>query len=108
MIEIIKQGVVSPKTIKSIDVFLGPTAYTIVAEPEGLKRMPTNIVECQFSVFFAIAQAALHGTYSWNAYDHIGDIGHQKMMSRINAYTDENLSGVQSRTRINTVAGDHV
>ena len=44
-----------------ISVWLSPTAYPIVGEPQPHKLKPTNTVDAQFSVYFQFAAAWLDG-----------------------------------------------
>lgn len=103
-----RQHRLGPSDIGAIDVYLSATAYPIVAEPPEDKRRPSNLVEGQFSVFFAAAEAALREKYDWEAYERLGHPELEKMMDRVDVHVDDRLSGFQGRVEITTVSGQRL
>ena len=59
--------------IEGIDIAMGETGFGLVADPADTKRVPSNVVEGQFSVYFAAAATASRGAYAWADYDRLAD-----------------------------------
>lgn len=99
-----EQHKIAAADITAIDIELGATAYGIVAEPPEMKRCPSNLVEGQFSVFFAAAATVLD-KYTWESYRLIEDPGARQIMDRTSVAVNPQLSGMQSRTVVRTKDG---
>jgi 2-methylcitrate dehydratase PrpD len=69
--------------VKSMEVGICHDCIPQVAEPEAARKAPQNIVDGQFSIFFAAAIALLEGRYSWESYRRLDDPAVRGLMSRI-------------------------
>lgn len=67
-IELVGKSSISSADIKSIDVKLVSSGIQLVGEPIEAKRSPSNEVDAQFSLPFAIASAILYGRLSLEEY----------------------------------------
>jgi 2-methylcitrate dehydratase PrpD len=56
-LNIVKKYDVSAENIDKIDVAVGPMAYRFICEPKEVKNNPRNIVDCQFSAAYVVANA---------------------------------------------------
>ncbi|HZC10168.1 MAG TPA: MmgE/PrpD family protein [Mycobacterium sp.] len=74
-----------------IRVWLSPTAYPIVGEPEPRKIKPTNTVDAQFSVYFQVAAAWLDGHIDWSTYQRLTDPDIAEIAAHIDVDQDANL-----------------
>ncbi len=74
-----------------ISVWLSPTAYPIVGEPQPHKLKPTNTVDAQFSVYFQFAAAWLDGHVDWATYRRLTDPDIAALAAHINVQQDERL-----------------
>ena len=96
----------APEDIERIDVTMGETGYGLVADPPEAKREPSNVVEGQFSVYFAAAASAMQGGYSWDAYARLRDPGLRRLMQRTNVTLDASFgAGMQSAVAVRTADG---
>ena len=67
--EIVRTEALVSADIESIDIAMGETGFGLVAHPADSKRVPSNVVEGQFSVYFAAAATAGRGAYAWEDYE---------------------------------------
>jgi 2-methylcitrate dehydratase PrpD len=74
-----------------ISVWLSPTAYSIVGEPQPHKLKPANTVDAQFSVYFQFAAAWLDGHVDWATYRRLTDPDIAALAAHINVEQDERL-----------------
>jgi 2-methylcitrate dehydratase PrpD len=78
-------------------VWLSPTAYPIVGEPEPRKIRPVNTVDAQFSVYFQVAAAWLDGHVDWSTYQRLTDPDIAEIAAHIDVDQDANLPENGSR-----------
>ena len=90
----------SPSDIARLEIEMSPTGYNLVASPPEQKKQPTNIVEGQFSVYFAAAIAAAHRKYDWDSYNYLDAPDIRDLMQRITARTADDLPGMEARVTI--------
>jgi 2-methylcitrate dehydratase PrpD len=72
-------------------VHLNPDDATIVAGKAQNKFQPRNTVEGQFSVYFQIAAALLHGRPDWTVYELLGNSEVEALARRITAVPDDDI-----------------
>ena len=83
--------------IKSIGITMGSTGYGLVGSPAEMKRKPTNVVEGQFSVYFAAAASARSAAYSWSDYEKMHDSEIQRLMEETTVNLEESWgAGMES------------
>jgi len=58
----------APNDIASIDIEVCPMSYRVIAEPRDIKWYPRTVPECQFSMPYVVATAAVDGTVFLNSY----------------------------------------
>ncbi len=78
--DIVRAESLAASDVESIDIAMGETGYGLVADPAEAKRVPSNVVEGQFSVYFAAAVAASRGAYAWADYDRLDDPEVRRLM----------------------------
>ena len=59
--DIVRAESLASSDIEGIDIAMGETGFGLVADPADAKRVPSNVVEGQFSVYFAAAATASRG-----------------------------------------------
>ncbi len=72
----------------SLDIRLSPKAVQIVGERMHNKLHPQNIVDAQFSVYFQVAAAWLHGRCDWQSYDRLRDADMAALAGRMSVEAD--------------------
>jgi 2-methylcitrate dehydratase PrpD len=87
-----------------IDVWLSPTAYPIVGEPDRRKTHPANTVDAQFSVYFQVAAAWLDGHVDWSTYQRLTDSDITALTERIIVNQDDRLPRNGSTVIVNAGA----
>ena len=102
--DLVRDNRLSSGDILRIEVQLGKTAYLIVGDSPEAKRKPSNVVEAQFSVYFAAA-ATVVSTFRWDSYEtmHAPDV--RALMERTTVEVASDLDGMASRTAIVTHDG---
>ena len=104
--DIVRAESLASPDIDGIDIALGVTGYSMVADPPEMKRVPSNVVEGQFSVYFAAAATAGKGGYAWDAYDRLDDTEVKRLMQRTNVTLQERFgSGMESIVSLRTADG---
>ncbi len=78
--DIVRAEALDAAEIEAIEIAMGETGFGLVADPPEAKRSPANIVEGQFSVYFAAAVAASRGAYAWSDYDRLADAEVRRLM----------------------------
>ena len=58
-LDLVTEHDIKPQDIKEIDVGVGGIAYNLTCRPEEIKTRPRNVVDCQFSVPYAVATAVV-------------------------------------------------
>lgn len=86
--------------IEAVEIELPPAAVPIVAEPEALKKAPANVVDAQFSVYFAAAVALTEGRFGWDSYGRLGEAGLRELMGRMRARGSAGISEMGTRVRV--------
>jgi len=86
--------------IEAVQIELPPVAVPLIAEPEALKKAPANVVDGQFSVYFAAAVALTEGRFGWDSYGRLGEPGLRELMRRIKARGSAGLSEMGARVRV--------
>ncbi|MBI2872403.1 MAG: MmgE/PrpD family protein [Chloroflexi bacterium] len=108
VVDLVRQHDLRPTDIAAIDVYMPPTGHALVGEPADFKRRPSDVVEGQFSVFFAAAVAALWRRYGWDAYGALSDPQVQGLMQKVHAHADPGVRGLGARTVITTTRGQRL
>ena len=104
VIDIVRTEALVREQVASIAVEIGETGYALVADPPAQKRVPANVVEGQFSLFFAAATAA-SGGYDWASYDTLPDPAVRDLMGRIDVRCDP-ATGAGMGTRVSLTTAD--
>lgn len=80
-----------------VTVRISPRGYSLVGEPTERKLRPQTVVDAQFSVYFQVAAALLHGDVSPEAYEDLSSPDLLKRMSEITVISDPGLEGLSAR-----------
>ena len=102
--DIVQEQGLGPADIDAINIEMGPTGYDLVANPPGEKRRPGNIVEGQFSIYFAAAAAALD-PYTWDSYGLLGSPEAERLMDVTTVGVDESDDTMGSRVEVVAAGG---
>ena len=94
----------TPDEIASIEIDMCQTGYNIVADPPEAKKRPSNVVEGQFSIYFAAASAVV-SRYTWESYKSLEAQEVRDLMGRTAVRVSPRLSGMESSTTIVTRDG---
>ncbi|CAK1360433.1 Cis-aconitate decarboxylase [Cercospora beticola] len=93
--------------ITAIQLQMPPTNILLVGDPTPNKIHPSNNIDAQFSVFFQVAHALLHGSATgMKAYDNIGDPEVNALCSRTTVSGDPSMTGFSGRMRVQWSDGD--
>ena len=104
--DIVRAESLASPDIDGIEIAMGETGYGLVADPAEMKRVPSNVVEGQFSVYFAAAATAGKGAYAWDAYDRLDDAEVRRLMQRTSVTLDARFgSGMESIVSLRTADG---
>ena len=104
--DIVRAESLASPDIEGIDISMGEAGFGLVADPAEMKRVPSNVVEGQFSVYFAAAATAGRGGYAWDAYDRLDDAEVQRLMQRTSVTLDERVgAGMESVIALRTTDG---
>ena len=101
--DIVQEQGLGPSDVSAINIEMGPTGYNLVASPPNEKRRPGNIVEGQFSVYFAAAAAVLD-PYTWDSYRLLGSPETERLMDVTTVGFDDSDDTMGSRVEV--VAAD--
>ena len=101
--DIVQEQGLSPSDVSAINIEMGPTGYNLVASPPNEKKRPGNIVEGQFSVYFAAAAAVLD-PYTWDSYRLLGSSETERLMDVTTVGFDDSDDTMGSRVEV--VAAD--
>ena len=102
VLDITQDNDINHNDISKIDITMGKTGYDMVGYSADF---PKNIVEAQFSAYFAAGVAAIKGEYIWDSYQLIGDETLQTVMGKVNVRQDTFQHEMQSHISISTVDG---
>ena len=104
--DIVRAESLASPDIDGIEIAMGETGFGLVADPAEMKRVPSNVVEGQFSVYFAAAATAGKGGYAWDAYDRLDDAEVRRLMQRTSVTLDQRFgSGMESIVSLRTADG---
>ncbi len=104
--DIVRAESLASPDIDGIEIAMGETGFGLVADPAEMKRVPSNVVEGQFSVYFAAAATAGNGAYAWDAYDRLDDAEVRRLMQRTSVTLDERFgAGMESIVSLRTADG---
>ncbi len=95
---LVREHRLAPADIQSVELGICRDCIPQVAEPESTRKAPQNIVDGQFSVFFAAAIALLEQRYTWESYRRLGDPQVRELMARMRA-VESPISFATLRTR---------
>ena len=90
VIAFVRDNDLKPGDIAAIDIDIGKYSYKIVGDPPDRKRTPANIVEAQFSQYFAAAAAA-RGEFTWRSYELIDDAQVRDLMGRVTLHPTDDV-----------------
>ncbi|KFZ25133.1 hypothetical protein V502_00388 [Pseudogymnoascus sp. VKM F-4520 (FW-2644)] len=89
------------RTVRKMKVSLSPHCVLIVGQNVENKIRAKNVVEGQFSVYFQLAVAWLHGSgLGWAAYDHLLEEGLNELTDRITVVGDEKYKGLETKITV--------
>ncbi len=94
-----------PEDVEAVEVGLPRAGMPVVAEPEAPKKAPANVVDAQFSVYFAAAIALLEGGFTWQSYGRLRDPAVVALMGRVRVYACP-LKGLSARVAVLTRRGE--
>ena len=104
--DIVRAESLTSGDIECIEIAIGETGFGLVADPADAKRLPSNVVEGQFSIYFAAAATAERGGYAWDAYDRLDDAEVRRLMQRTSVALDERVgAGMESVVAVRTADG---
>lgn len=101
--DIVQEQELAPADVAAINIEMGPTGYNLVASPPNDKKRPGNIVEGQFSIYFAAAASVLD-PYTWGSYGLLGSAETERLMDITTVSVDESEHMMGSRVEV--VAAD--
>lgn len=88
--------------VASVKLKMSPSSYLLVGQPTPNKVHPMNNIDAQFSVYFQVANALLHGPDTGiQAYQKLGDQEIASLCDRITAHADpamKSFSGIMAIT----------
>ena len=104
--DIMQSEALASEDIERIDIAMGETGYGLVADPSEAKRVPANVVEGQFSVYFAAAATAGRGSYAWSSYDALDDPQMRNLMQRTNVELADSIgAGMETSVVVRASGG---
>jgi len=105
VLDLVRREGLGPDQVQEMEIALNQAGMELVGVPEEVKRRPKNIVDGQFSVFFAAASALLEGRFTWDAYRRLGDPQVQDLIARIRISLDRAIPALGSRVKVVTRDG---
>ncbi|KAJ5610278.1 hypothetical protein N7510_006997 [Penicillium lagena] len=97
------------KDVKSITIRIPEYQIPIVGASTPNKIHPQNIVDAQFSAYYQVALAWLHGGYTgWAGYDRLHDSDLHALTDRVNILSDQSLLKFQQKITIEFVDGSAI
>ncbi|KAK5124678.1 hypothetical protein LTR85_001391 [Meristemomyces frigidus] len=80
----------SVEDIRAIELTMSPSNHLLIGDPTPNKRHPTNVIDAQFSAYFQVAHALLHGakTGDMAPYSRLHDAALHRMTDKITVRTD--------------------
>ena len=102
----IRRGTISPEDVKEITLTMSPSNYKLVGDPTSNKIHPRNAIDGQFSAYFQVAHALVHGSNSGlAAYQRLNDQDVNAICDKITTKTDGTMKGFSSVMRIEWADG---
>lgn len=105
VLDLVREEGLGAEQVREMEVVLNQAGMELVGRPEEVKRRPRNIVDGQFSVYFAAASALVEGRFTWDAYRRLGDPRVEELMDRIRVSVDRAIPALGSRVRVVTRDG---
>jgi 2-methylcitrate dehydratase PrpD len=99
-LNLIDENAIKPKDIMQITVHVSPHDHNYLACPEDRKRNPANIIESQFSLYWAIASAIAYRSVSIRNFtqEALHDLTIREIVPKITAIPEVDLVVGQSFT----------
>lgn len=89
------------KHVRKMEVSLTPNCVLIVGQNVENKIHPKNTVDGQFSIYFQLAVAWLHGSgLGWATYDHLLDQDVNELTDRISVFEDDNYKRLETKLKV--------
>lgn len=85
VLALMRQYGISALDVADLEIGLNRVGLDVVAVPEEPKKAPQNVVDGQFSAYFAAAIALLEGRYTWECYRRLRDPEVLELMARMRA-----------------------
>ncbi len=108
VIAFVDENHLKPEDIAAIDIDIGKYSYSIVGDPPAKKRTPANVIDAQFSQYFAAAAAAARGNFTWQSYDLIDDPAVRDLMQRITLNPTDEVPQYGVKATLTTRGGDRL
>ncbi len=102
---IVRAEALDASEIEGIDIAIGETGFGLVADPPEAKRAPSNVVEGQFSVYFAAAVAATRGAYTWADYSRLSDPQVRRLMKEVSVRLVDDVGAGMETSVVVRVSG---
>lgn len=90
--------------VDSMEIEISEHGFRFVADPPTARREPANIVDAQFSLFFAAA-ACTTGSYTWDSYNLIDAPMIRGLMGRITVTASKTIEQYGARVTLATRDG---
>ncbi len=103
--ELTRENRLTAEDIAAMEVYFSPLGHQVVGEPAEMKRSPTNVVEGQFSAYFAVAATAVDQGYTWRSYEKLRDPRVKALMDATTSHPDPSLERFGARVDITTKDG---
>lgn len=84
----------TPQNVESVRIGLPRKGMDLIGIPEAAKRTPVSIVDGQFSMHFLAAVALLHGRFTWDDYQCLGDDAVAAMIERVEVFLDPEIEAL--------------
>jgi 2-methylcitrate dehydratase PrpD len=99
---LVRREGLGPNDIVAIDVTLPPAGFGLVGAAPESKRRPAELVDAQFSVYFAAAIAASGEAYSWDSYRRVTSPDVQRAMDKVTVRASDDLVEMQTRLTVHS------
>lgn len=85
VLALVRRHGISAADVAGLEIGLNRVGLDVVGVPEEPKKAPENVVDGQFSAYFAAAIALLEGRYTWECYGRLRDPEVVELMARMRA-----------------------
>jgi len=101
-------GRLAPSDVKAITLTMSPSNFILVGDPTPNKRHPTNTIDAQFSAYFQVGHALIHGakTGDMAPYSRLTDLDISNLSDKIAVETDDRMTGFSARTKVEWADGE--